>query len=93
VKWKAEAFGGASVAYADGRLYLHNENGDVRLVEADPAAFREKGRFTPPVQPERKKVGSFTDGAYAFPVIANGRLYIRDLGVLWAYDIRARGKE
>ena len=88
VKWKAEGFGGASVTYADGQLYLHNETGDVRLVEANPEAFREKGRFTPPAQPKRKTAGSFTD-AYAFPVIANGRLYIRDLGTLWAYDIRA----
>jgi hypothetical protein len=34
-------------------------------------------------------VGRFTDKAFAFPVIANGRLYIRDLGTLWAYDIKA----
>jgi hypothetical protein len=26
--------------------------------------------------------------AYAYPVIANGRLYIRDLGTLWDYDIK-----
>lgn len=89
VKWKAEGFGRASVTYADGQLYLHDEKGDVRLVEANPEAFREKGRFTPPAQPTHKTAGSFTDGAYAFPVIANGRLYIRDLGTLWAYDIRA----
>jgi hypothetical protein len=29
------------------------------------------------------------DGAYAFPVIANGRLYIRNRGTLWAFDIKA----
>ena len=27
--------------------------------------------------------------AWAYPVVANGRLYIRDLGTLWCYDIRA----
>jgi hypothetical protein len=27
--------------------------------------------------------------AYAYPVIADGRLYIRDLGTLLAYDIEA----
>jgi outer membrane protein assembly factor BamB len=89
VKWKAEDFGRASVTYADGQLYLHDEKGEVRLVEATPEGFREKGRFTPPAQPKHKTAGSFTDGAYAFPVIADGRLYIRDLGTLWAYDIRA----
>jgi outer membrane protein assembly factor BamB len=90
VKWRAEDFGRGSITYAEGHLYFHDEDGDVRLVEARPDAFREKGRFTPSAPPQRKTVGRFTDKAYAFPVIANGRLYIRDLGSLWAYDIRAR---
>ena len=59
-------------------------------MEAGRGAFLEKGRFTPPAPPRRKTVGTFTDKAYAFPVIADGRLYIRDLGSLWAYDIKAR---
>ncbi len=89
VKWQAETIGWASVAYADGHLYLHGINGAVSLVEATPDAYREKGRFTPPNQPKKKQVGQFPEGAFAYPVIANGRLYIRDLGTLWAYDIKA----
>ncbi|HET6890681.1 MAG TPA: PQQ-binding-like beta-propeller repeat protein [Pyrinomonadaceae bacterium] len=88
VKWKAEKFGWASIAYADGLLFLHFINGNVALVEATPEAFREKGRFTPPAQPTKKQVGPFPEGAFAYPVIANGRLYIRDLGTLWAYDVK-----
>jgi hypothetical protein len=26
--------------------------------------------------------------AWAYPVVADGRLYVRDLGTLWCYDIR-----
>jgi outer membrane protein assembly factor BamB len=89
VKWKTESFGWASIAYADGLLYLHNVNGDVALVEATPEAYHEKGRFTPPAQPKHKQAGQFAEMAFAYPVIANGRLYIRDLGTLWAYDIKA----
>jgi len=89
VRWRAEGFGWASVAYADGHLYLHLVNGDFALVEATPEGFREKGRFTPPAQPKHKQVGPFPEMAFAYPVIANGRLYIRDLGTLWAYDIKA----
>ena len=89
VKWKSENFGWASVAAADGHLYFHFINGDLALVEASPEAFREKGRFAPPNQPKKKQVGQFPEGAFAYPVIANGRLYIRDLGTLWAYDIKA----
>jgi outer membrane protein assembly factor BamB len=89
VKWQAESLGWASVAYADGHLYLHGLNGDVALAEATPEGYREKGRFTPPAQPKHKKVGQYGEMAFCYPVIANGRLYIRDLGTLWAYDIRA----
>ena len=58
-------------------------------MEATPEAYREKGRFTPPVQPTRRKLGPYPEKAWAYPVIANGRLYIRDIGTLWAYDIKA----
>jgi outer membrane protein assembly factor BamB len=89
VKWNAESIGRVSIAYADGHLYLHGLNGDVALVEATPEGYREKGRFTPPAQPKHKQVGQFPEMAFCYPVIANGRLYIRDLGTLWAYDIKA----
>jgi outer membrane protein assembly factor BamB len=88
VKWQAESVGWGSVAYADGLLYLHGVGGDVALVEATPEAYRLKGRFTPPGQPRHDKTGDFGEGAFAYPVIANGRLYIRDLGTLWVYDIK-----
>ncbi|HKP86609.1 MAG TPA: PQQ-binding-like beta-propeller repeat protein [Blastocatellia bacterium] len=89
VKWEAESIGRGSVAYADGLLYLHGENGEVALVEATPEAYREKGRFTPPVQPTRRRLGPYPEKAWTYPVIANGRLYIRDIGTLWAFDIKA----
>ena len=90
VMWKAESIGWASVAYAEGLLYVHGWNGDVALVEATPEGYREKGRFTPPAQPKHKQAEGGDERAFAYPVIANGRLYIRDLGTLWAYDIKAR---
>jgi outer membrane protein assembly factor BamB len=89
VKWQAESIGRGSVAYADGFLYLHGENGEIALVEATPEAYREKGRFTPPVQPKRKRLGPYPEKSWTYPVIANGRLYIHDIGTLWAYDIKA----
>jgi outer membrane protein assembly factor BamB len=92
VTWRAEDFGRGSLAYADGLLYIHDETGDMRLVAANPQAFRETSRFTPPAQPKGKTAGQFTEKAYAFPVIAGGRLYLRDLGTLWVYDLRA-GKD
>jgi outer membrane protein assembly factor BamB len=85
VKWEERALGPASLCYADGRLYLHGENGEVALVEPSPDGYREKGRFTPPGQPERKNQ---MEKAWAYPVVADGRLYLRDQGTLWCYDVR-----
>ncbi len=86
VRWQAQAIGAGSVFYADGRLYIHGESGDVALVEATPEAYRDKGRFTPPDQPKHVRAGG--EKAWPYPVVANGRLYIRDLGTLWCYDVK-----
>jgi outer membrane protein assembly factor BamB len=85
IKWQSPGVGPGAVTYVDGNLYLHGENGDVALVEATPEAYREKGRFTPAGQPKRVRAREM---AWAYPVVANGRLYIRDLGTLWSYDVR-----
>ncbi|MEJ2108950.1 MAG: PQQ-like beta-propeller repeat protein [Acidobacteriota bacterium] len=86
VAWEAESLGAASVLLADGRLYLHGENGEVALVEATPEAYREKGRFMPSNPPQRNQE---MEKAWAYPVVSNGKLYIRDLGTLWCYDVKA----
>ena len=84
VKWDDRSIGAAALCYADGRLYLHGENGEVALVEATPEAYREKGHFKPTDPPDHG-----ASKAWAYPVVANGRLYIRDLGTLWCYDVKA----
>lgn len=88
VKWQDRALGAASMCYADGRLYAHGENGDVALIEPSGDGYREKGRFTPPNQPKHTFAG---EKSWAYPVVANGRLYIRDHGSLWCYDVVAGG--
>src|SRR6185295_18278954 len=67
VMWKAESLGRASLACADGLLYVHGWNGDVGLVEATPEGYREKGRFTSPAQPKHKQAGQFAEMAVAYP--------------------------
>jgi len=87
VKWKERGLGAASLCYADRRLYLHGENGDVALVEPSAESYIEKGRFTPPDEPKHKNQ---MEMAWAYPVVANGRLFIRDHGCLWCYDVSAK---
>jgi outer membrane protein assembly factor BamB len=85
IRWEERALGAASMCYADGRLYLHGENGVVALVEPSSEAYQEKGRFSPPGRPSRI---SPMEKAWAYPVVAGGRLYIRDMDTLWCYDVR-----
>ena len=73
-----------AITAADGHLYLRSEGskGTVVLIEATPAGFKEKGRFD---QPDRSKQQS-----WAHPVIANGKLYLRDQDLLLCYDVRPK---
>lgn len=71
-----------AIAMADGRLYYRTEKGTVLLIEPSAKEYVEKGRFE---QPDRTRLP-----AWAHPVIANGKLYIRDQDQLFCYDIKAK---
>jgi outer membrane protein assembly factor BamB len=81
-----DAMGMGSVILADGRLYcLDEENGDVALVEPSTAGWKERGRFElDPQSDDRADKGRI----WTHPVIANGRLYLRDQNLVFCYDIR-----
>ena len=72
-----------SIAYADGRIYYRTEDGTVLLVEPSRDEFIERGRIE---QPDRTR-----SPAWSHPVIANGKLYIRDQDTLYCYDIKRTG--
>ncbi len=80
VKWEQRSVGKGSLSYADGHLYLRSEKGPIALIEANPSAYVEKGRFK---QPDRSRRQS-----WAHPVIANGRLILRDQNSLFSYDLK-----
>jgi len=79
-KWQDRSVGKGSIAAADGRLYVRSEKGPVALVEASPDAYKELGRFD---QPDRS-----SKMAWPHPVIAGGRLYLRDQNTLLCYDVK-----
>lgn len=85
VKWQERGVGAGAVCEAEGLLYLHGEKGDAALVKATHEGYQELGRVTPPDQPDRGK-----SAAWAYPVVSGGRLYLRDLGSLWSYDVSAK---
>ena len=79
--WRDRSVGKGAVTYADGHLYILGEDNIVGLVEATPAGYREKGRFT---------IADQGLPSWAHPVVSGGRLYIRNQGTLTSYDVRAR---
>jgi outer membrane protein assembly factor BamB len=80
VCWAEGKAGKGSIAAADGRLYYRNENGPIVLVEVNPEKYVEHGRFEPPNQTSQP--------AWPHPVIANGKLYVRDQELLLCYDVK-----
>jgi outer membrane protein assembly factor BamB len=88
VLWQEAGTGEGAILQAENRLYIHAESGEVILVEATPEAYREKGRFMPQDRPNGTR--GAMEKAWTYPVVANGRLYIRELGSVWCYDIRGK---
>lgn len=77
--------GKGAMAYADGMLYCLSEtDGSCVLAKATPAGWEEHGRFVLQPQTEQR---SIKGKVWTHPVIANGRLYLRDQEIVCCYDI------
>jgi outer membrane protein assembly factor BamB len=75
-----------SMAWADGHLYCYSEDsGEVVLVKATPKDWQKVSRFT---IPEKTKIARKQGKIWTPPVIANGRLYLRDNDLIFCYDIK-----
>ena len=81
IAWRDRSVGKGSLVYADGNLYCLSENGVVGLVEATPAGYHEKGRF-------RIQQGELP--TWTHPVVAGGRLYLRDQDTIYAFDVKQK---
>jgi outer membrane protein assembly factor BamB len=82
VLWRDRDAPKGSLLLADGRLYLRSEEGSMVLIEPSREGFVERGRFD---QPDRSSAP-----AWAHPIIANGKLYIRDQDLLLCYNVKAQ---
>ena len=81
VAWQNRSVGKGSLVFADERLYLYSEGGVVGLAEASPTGYREHGRF-------RLDTGRLP--TWSHPVVAGGKLFLRDQDKIYAYDVRAK---
>jgi outer membrane protein assembly factor BamB len=81
VIWKDRSVGKGSLVFADGHLYCFSEKGVVGLVEATPNGYQEKGRFSIPQE---------SLPTWSHPVVAGGRLYLRDQDNLYVFDVKEK---
>jgi outer membrane protein assembly factor BamB len=81
VAWRDRSVGKGSLVYADGQLYALSENGVVGLIDATPTGYVERGRF---------RIPQDSLPTWTHPVVAGGRLYLRDQNTIYAFDVRAK---
>ena len=81
ITWQDRSVSKGSIVYADGFLYCYGEKYEMALVEANPKEYVEKGRFNVPAGDQP---------TWAHPVVANGRMYLRDMQHLTCYDVTAK---
>src|SRR5581483_4216546 len=80
--------GAGSLVCADGMLYLVSEkDGTVTLLEADPKNYSPQSSFN---LPQQSKIRPTSGAIWTHPVVANGRLYLRDQELIFCYDVKAK---
>ena len=70
--------------FADGLLYFRYQNGIMVLIKPNPSELEVVSSFKLPPPNEKSHSSS-----WPHPVIANGKLYIRDQNVMYVYNVKA----
>ncbi|MGH7225421.1 MAG: PQQ-binding-like beta-propeller repeat protein, partial [Gemmataceae bacterium] len=84
--WQSRGFGKGSLTSAGGKLYCYSEDkGTMVLADASPQGWHEISRFTIPRETKRRE---FRNNVWTHPVIANGRLYLRDQELIFCYKLK-----
>ena len=85
--WTSSKLDKGSITYADGQFYCYGQGkGTLVTIKASDKAWEETGRFA---IPETSKLRPSQGKVWAHPVVADGRLYLRDYETLFVYDIAA----
>lgn len=78
IQWKQGGFEwGPETAVAGAVLVMDGKSGDIVLVAADPAAYRELGRIRP------MEKGT----AWNFPIVTDGKMLVRNKKTLYCLDV------
>lgn len=79
VLWKKRGFGEGSLAVADDKLIIMSDSGQLVLADASPEKFQE-----------RSSVKMFDGRCWTVPVLAGGKLYVRDEKTIRCLDVKGQ---
>lgn len=78
-KWKGGRYGHGQILWAEGRLIVMGEYGELALVRADPGGFQEISKFE-----------ALPGKTWNVPSLAGGRLLVRNGEEMACFDLRRR---
>ena len=76
---------GAVLAINDRLLLFDERTGQLTIAAASPDGWKEFGRMD---MPERSQMPTKDNMIWAHPVVANGKLYLRDHDLLFCFDLK-----
>jgi outer membrane protein assembly factor BamB len=79
-KWSDPAFKQGTLAMADGMLYVLGQEGSLALVKPSPEKCERIAEFKTPL----------TKTCWIRPIVANGKLFVRDEALMLCYDISGK---
>jgi outer membrane protein assembly factor BamB len=78
-KWQQRGFNKGSLLYADGHLIVLGEYGNLALVEATPAGYKEKGNAQ-----------ILKGRCWTMPTLAGGKLYLRNQSEMLCLEVAGK---
>ena len=88
-QWEKEGFGTGSVIVADGKLIIYGDKGQLAVAEATPSGYKEIASAQP-VEVHKDLPRNTKGDTWALPVLANGKIYLRNLDEMVCLDVSAR---
>ena len=80
-----EVFKGAVLAVNDRLLLLNERDGLLTVIAASPDGWKEFGRMT---IPERTKITTKDNSVWTHPIVADGKLFMRDHDLMFCFDLK-----
>lgn len=77
--WRGERFGHGQLLLTNGQLLIQAESGQLALVEATPAEFRQLAQ-----------IQALNDRTWNYPALAHGFAFVRNHREMACYDLRTR---